>query len=139
MLSVNISELALTVVSFFLLLFVLDRLLFRPLIRFMDARQAKIDAGLRLGAEADQAVTKAKIDGEKLLEETRRQAEQSAAQANLQEQKRLAEAAKRLSREAELAAAESQARVREQREKNAAELAAMGPQLSELLAQRLLR
>ena len=39
MLSINISELVLTVISFFLLLFLLKHFLYDPLIRFMDERK----------------------------------------------------------------------------------------------------
>lgn len=46
MLTINIWELLWTVVNFFLLLFILRNLLYKPLVRFMDERQARIDAGL---------------------------------------------------------------------------------------------
>ena len=46
MLSINIWELLWTVVNFFVLYYLLKLLLYRPLIGFMDARQARIDTGL---------------------------------------------------------------------------------------------
>ena len=52
MLSINISELIWTIINFFLLFFVLKRFLFGPLLSFMDARQAKIDAGTEAQREA---------------------------------------------------------------------------------------
>lgn len=45
MLTINISELILTVLNFFLLLFLLKRFLYAPLVAFMEARQSRIDAG----------------------------------------------------------------------------------------------
>ncbi len=52
MLSINISELVLTIISFFILLFLLNRLLFTPVSRFMAERQARLDASLEKEREA---------------------------------------------------------------------------------------
>lgn len=52
--SINISELIWTVICFFVLLFVLKALLFNPLIKFMDERKARINAGLAEGRQAQQ-------------------------------------------------------------------------------------
>lgn len=46
MISINPWELFWTVINFFLLYFILKKLLYKPLIRFMDARQARINQGL---------------------------------------------------------------------------------------------
>ena len=46
MLSINFSELFWGIFNFFLLLFLLNRFLYKPLIKFMDDRKARIDAGL---------------------------------------------------------------------------------------------
>ena len=43
MLSINISELLLTVLSFFVLMFLLNKLLFKPVIRFREERQSRMD------------------------------------------------------------------------------------------------
>ena len=53
--SINFSEVIWTVICFFALLFVLKKLLFDPLIRHMDARQSKIDAGLQEARRAEDA------------------------------------------------------------------------------------
>ena len=50
--SINVSEVIWTIICFFALLFVLKKFLFDPLIKFMDQRQAGIDAGLEKGREA---------------------------------------------------------------------------------------
>lgn len=50
--SINVSEAIWTIICFFALLFVLKKFLFDPLIKFMDQRQAGIDAGLEKGREA---------------------------------------------------------------------------------------
>lgn len=46
MLSINFSELFWGIFNFFLLLFLLNRFLYKPLIKFMDERKARIDEGL---------------------------------------------------------------------------------------------
>ncbi len=56
MLSINISELILTFVSFYIMLVLLKKFLFVPLITFMDQRQERIDAGLQKGKEAEEKV-----------------------------------------------------------------------------------
>lgn len=67
MLSINIWELLWTIINFFLLYFLLRNLLYKPLIKFMDARQARIDAGLDAEKKAQDALTggKALINDEK--------------------------------------------------------------------------
>jgi len=52
MLTINVSELVLTILNFFLLLFLLKRFLYTPIITFMDARNARIAEGLAQEAEA---------------------------------------------------------------------------------------
>ena len=47
MLSINISELLLTVLSFFVLMFLLNKLLFKPVIRFREERQSRMDESFR--------------------------------------------------------------------------------------------
>ena len=41
--SIQVSVLIWTMINFFVLMLLLDRLLFQPLLRFMDARREKID------------------------------------------------------------------------------------------------
>ncbi len=43
MLTINISELLLTILSFFILMFLLNRLLFKPVISFREQRQKRMD------------------------------------------------------------------------------------------------
>lgn len=50
--SINVSEVIWTIICFFALLFVLKKFLFDPLIRFMDDRKARIEAGLSQAREA---------------------------------------------------------------------------------------
>ena len=51
--SINISELIWTVLCFLVLLFVLKKLLYDPLMRVMDARRQQVEEGLAAGREAE--------------------------------------------------------------------------------------
>ena len=74
MLTINVSELVLTVINFFLLLFLLKRFLYTPLIAFMDARNARIEAGL----EQERAANAALQEKEALREAKRKQSQEEA-------------------------------------------------------------
>lgn len=52
MISINPWELFWTVINFFLLYFILKKLLYKPLVRFMDERKARIDSALAAEKEA---------------------------------------------------------------------------------------
>lgn len=60
MISINPWELFWTVINFFLLYFILKNLLYKPIIRFMDERQARIDAGFAAEKKAQEALTSSK-------------------------------------------------------------------------------
>ena len=53
--SINISEVIWTILCFFALLFVLKTLLFGPLLRFMDERRRRIEAGTEEALRAQEA------------------------------------------------------------------------------------
>ena len=45
-LQISVPEFILTIISFFLFMFLLNKILLKPVLSFMDARRARIDAGL---------------------------------------------------------------------------------------------
>ena len=59
--SINISELIWTVICFFVLLVVLKKLLFDPLVSFMAARDARIQDGLNAGRTAQRIHAQAAV------------------------------------------------------------------------------
>ena len=90
--SINISELIWTVICFFVLLVVLKKLLFDPLVSFMAARDARIQDGLNAGRTAQQqldAAARARSEAQRkqaaaadaLLAEAKSAAERKRAQA----------------------------------------------------------
>ena len=138
MLTLNPSEVIWTILSFFALYFLLKRFLYTPLTRFMDERQARIDAGLQEERDARAAL-------EEQQQELERQREESidSAKALLSEQKqRDTERRAETIRQARQAAADAQTRAREQaaalREQTAAELDRRREELAACLAAHLL-
>ena len=101
--SINVSELIWTILCFFVLLFVLKKLLIDPLLKVMDARKATVEEGLEAGRQAkiardenDEALQQAKKDAaqqanvlvqeaksadEKARQDAVSEAKQSAAQS----------------------------------------------------------
>ncbi len=134
MLTINISELLLTVLSFFILLFLLNKLLYKPVISFREQRQKSIDDCFRQERQAKEKLAETRKDldcrrseslkeAEGILAEARsqaaREAEDTAKQAQSQAEEKMLQAA----REAEeLRRAESKA-LEEQSSRLAAGLA----------------
>lgn len=138
MLSINPSELIWTILGFFALLFLLNRFLFQPLVRFMDERQARIDAGLNEEREARSA-----IEAEERGLAQEREEQLRAAREELRAEKgRSEERRMETLREAKLSAAETAAQGKREAEalraQTARELDIRRGELAERLAQRLL-
>lgn len=138
MLSINISELVLTVISFFLLLFLLKHFLYDPLIRFMDERNARIEEGLDAEKQALAAVQANEMFLEARRKESMDQAKSIVEQArNADEQRR--EAALQQARQS---AEKSRSRAREElcrlQESESGKLRDSETELAALLADRLL-
>ena len=67
--SINVSEVIWTIICFFALLFVLKKFLFDPLIKFMDQRQAGIDAGLENAAALRESWKERSAEAKQLIAE----------------------------------------------------------------------
>ncbi len=137
--SINVSELIWTILCFFVLLFVLKKLLFDPIIRVMDARNADVEDGLEAGRQAKQA----RDENDAALQQARRETAQQAG-AIVQKAKSADEKARQEAiSAARQASAQSMKDTREQlREEEAAVSADLEGELSdmvELLAGALLK
>ena len=84
MLSINISELLLTVLSFFVLMFLLDKLLFKPVIRFREQRQSRMDESFRQESLAKEQQAQAQEEARQQRLASLKQAQDIAAQAKAQ-------------------------------------------------------
>lgn len=107
MLSINISELLLTILSFFVLMFLLNKLLFKPVIRFREQRQSRMDESYRQEklAKEQQAQAQEEAQQQRLagLKQAQEIAEQTQAQAGAEWQT----AEKQIEQEAQAAMAQA--------------------------------
>ena len=138
MISINVSELIWTVINFFLLMFLLNRFLYKPVITFMENRQARVDAGLQKEQDAKTAVkenderlekekAESREEAKQLLKKNAEELEQHSA-AMLKEAKEAAALDRKVSEEA-LAAKQGQ---------TAERLQTAAPELASVLAGHLL-
>lgn len=136
--SINPSELIWTVINFFLLLFLLKHFLYTSVLRFMEDRQARMDAKLN---EEKQAQAKVEENDARLLSEkakSREEAKRILAQSGDELEKRHAEAMSQARAASSQVLKDGEAALSEQREKTAEALRTATPELAELLAKRLL-
>ena len=107
MLSINISELLLTVLSFFVLMFLLNKLLFKPVISFREQRQNRMDESFRQESLAKEKQAQAREEAQQQrlagLKQAQDIAEQTQAQAGAEWQT----AEKQIEQEAQAAMAQA--------------------------------
>ena len=138
MLSINFSELIWTIINFFLLLFVLKRFLIGPMVKHLDARQARIDQGLEDRRQADEAIRQADEAAEAQRQSARQEAGEILALAGKDAEARSRESLEqaRARSDALLQQEEDQARLQARQERQ--ELEAGQQKLADALAGRLL-
>ena len=137
--SINVSELIWTILCFFVLLFVLKKLLIDPLLKVMDARNANVAEGLEAGRQAQLA----REENDEALQQAKKDAAQQAS-VLVQEAKSADEKARQAAvAEAKQSAAQSMKDTREQlhaeEQAVSAELEQKLPALVETLAAALLK
>ena len=138
MISINLSELIWTVINFFQLLFLLKRFLYTPILRFMEERRARVEAGLDEERRAGELVREndERLAAEKT--ESREEAKRildAAESAAGQRRGEVVAQARKAAGEARQAGAEQLAADREEEQ---AQLAAAKAELAALLARQLL-
>lgn len=138
MLSINFSELIWTIINFFLLLFVLKRFLIGPMVKHLDARQARIDQSLEARRQADEAIWQADEAAEAQRQSARQEAGEILALAGKDAEARSRESLEqaRAQSGALLQQEEDQARLQARQERQ--ELEAGQQKLADALAGRLL-
>ena len=138
MISINLSELIWTIINFFLLMFLLKRFLYTPILRFMAARQARVDAGLEAerSAQAQVQENDQRLADEKAAsrEEAKRILNTAGEAARQRREETLSQAREAAGKARQQAQAELTASCEDERDR----LSQARPELAELLAQRLL-
>ena len=138
MISINISELIWTVINFFLLLFLLNRFLYKPVISFMEQRQAQIDAKLR---EEEEAKVRIEENDARILDEKARSREEAKKllALNAEEiEKHNAEVLQEAKKASVQNRKDSEAALSQKQEKTAQQLHEAAPELAAMLAEKLL-
>ena len=107
MLSINISELLLTVLSFFVLMFLLNKLLFKPVIRFREERQSRMDESFRQESLAKEQQAQAQEEAWQQRLAGLKQAQEIAAQTQAQAGAEWQAAEKQIEQEAQAAMAQA--------------------------------
>ena len=133
-----VSELIWTVINFFLLLFLLKRFLYNPVIRFTEERSARMAAKL---AEERGAQTAVEENRNRLADEkagSRAEAKRILNEAGDESERRHAEAVAAARQDAGRIRKEGEAALGRQREATAEKLRRATPELAEALAERLL-
>ena len=136
--SINISELIWTVICFFVLLVVLKKLLFDPLVSFMAARDARIQDGISAGRTAQQqldAAAQARSDAQRRQSAA---ADTLLAEAKSASERKRAQTLQAAHQEAAQAMRDVRARVRSEETAAAAAVDAKLPELVTALTGGLL-
>lgn len=138
MLSINLSELVLTIISFFLLLFLLNKFLYTPVLKFMRERQARIDAGL----EKERAANAEAAENEKRVEDAKTQRREEAkailAKQRTDDGRAHEECAKQLLKDSAKERQEARVRVEAMAKDAKAKLDTEKDELANALAERLI-
>lgn len=138
MLSINLSELVLTIISFFLLLFLLNKFLYTPVLKFMRERQARIDAGL----EKERAANAEAAENGKRIEDAKTQRREEAkailAKQRTDDGRAHEECAKQLLKDSAKERQEARVRVEAMAKDAKAKLDTEKDELANALAERLI-
>ncbi len=138
MISINVSELIWTVINFLLLVFLLNRFLYKPLVTFMEDRQARIDAGLQKEQDAKDCIEK----NDERLREEKAESQEEAKKLLAQNAEELEKHSSETLKEAKKASVQerkaSEERLAAKQEQTAEQLRTAAPELASVLAERLL-
>lgn len=138
MLDVNIWDLLWTVVNFFVLYFVLNKLLYKPVVAFMDERQSRINAALSRERKAQESfmADKTMMDEERAL--CRKEAQRILEEAKGESEAKQTELAKQLRQDESRSRREMREKLELLRSEERESFAACEDELTELLVSRLL-
>ena len=128
----------LTIVSFFLLYFLLNTFLFKPIIKFMDDRKARIEGGLEEGKKARQAKEENQRQLEEELRRTGGEAKQVLADAKSMDEADRAKALESARDDATAALKDARSRIGEEKKAAEASVSESMPELVAALTARLL-
>lgn len=86
-LGINGKLLIAQIINFLILLFLLSKLLYKPLLKVMDERSQKIESGLKAAKKSESDLKKAEADAEKILEKAYKESNDILANAKMDSDK----------------------------------------------------
>ena len=136
-LQISVPEFILTIISFFLFMFLLNKFLFKPVLSFMDARKARIDEGLAEGKKAETALEENKAQLAQELAQTGAEARGVINAARSDAEKAKGEVLNAAHAEAEQLHKNVRERVKSEEKAAVGEIDGSMPELVALLSDRL--
>lgn len=137
MLTINISELLLTVLSFFVLMFLLNKLLYKPVISFREQRQSRVDASFERERLAKEQQAKLEEEIRQQRSAKLKEAEGIAAQASSQAEEHSIQAVKQMEQQTRDALEQAAGETDRLRQTGREALEERQHKLAKLLADRL--
>lgn len=137
-LTICVPELIWTVINFFLLLFLLKIILYKPILNILDERKAKVTEGLSEGKQAEKALEETNAALKKELSEQNGKARELIGQAKTEAEKEREELIENAHKEAESLHRGVLERIKAEEEAARKDIEADMPELISLLAKKLL-
>jgi F-type H+-transporting ATPase subunit b len=136
---VDLPKLIFQVVNFLLLLYLLNRFLFKPVLKLLDEREARIKKGLEDAEAAARERELARAEREAALDEARKEAQAMVARANKIAEDSRAEILAEAKAQADKVTARAREEITAEKDKAMAELRATVADLALQAAGRLVR
>jgi F-type H+-transporting ATPase subunit b len=136
---VDLPKLAFQVINFLLLLYLLNRFLFKPVLKLLDERESRITKGLEDAEAAARDRELAKAEREAALDEARKEAQAMVARANKIAEDSRAEILADAKEQADKVATRAREEITAEKDKAMAELRATVADLALHAAGRLVR
>lgn len=137
-LEISVPEFIWTVINFFILLFLLKKFLYDPVLKFMDERAERIAAGLEEGKCAERTLAESKAELQKELSEKNDEARALISDARSHADKEKSKALSTAHAEAEKLQSELRERISTEETEARDEVESQLPELVGLLSDRLL-
>jgi len=136
---INLPEFIWTIINFFLLLFLLKKILYDPVLKHMDERDARIKAGLQKGTDAEKALEESKKNLAGELQLSSKEAREKVSEARGEAEKARSEALARAHGEAAAIQTDVREKIVCEEERARDEISGSMPELVMLLSNKLLR
>jgi F-type H+-transporting ATPase subunit b len=137
-LGLNLPQLIAQIVNFALLLVILRLTLYKPILKMLDERRARIAEGLGAADKAREEASKAQANIETQLDEARREGQSLVANAQQISQRLQAEAREQAGRDREAAMDRARAEIQLERDRAVADLRAEFADLTVSAAERVI-